>query len=126
MKLKRGPSGFWAAMHRMKLVRAHMPFWRVVVEAKLDRTARRWPEKHDGAVIAVYVWARTIEEAEALASLALQEGGMVTLTADAVKHVPAAAPSRTPKAALRGPVGYMARVEDEPAPSGPSRRDART
>ena len=73
MKLRRGLSSLWAFLYRSKLVRAPMPFWRVVVEAKLDRRAKRWPRKFDSAVGAVFVWARTIEEAEGLSSLALSE-----------------------------------------------------
>ena len=42
-----------------------------MVEAKLDRRAKVWPERFEAAVAAVFVWARTIEEAEALASLAI-------------------------------------------------------
>ena len=55
MKLKRGgPSNMWAALYRARLVRARMPFWRVVVEAKLNRGAKRWPQKFDAAVTAVF------------------------------------------------------------------------
>jgi hypothetical protein len=125
MRLRRGPSGFWAAMHRWKVARARMPFWRVVVESEFDRRARKWPERYSGAVTAVYVWARTIEEAEGLASLALEEEGLVTLTADAIKVAPAARPSREAAAVMRGPLGYIARAEDETPTPGPSRRDAR-
>lgn len=118
MKLKHGPSRFWARLYRWRLARAPMPFWRVVVEAKLDRGARRWPRRFSAAVTAVFVWARTIEEAEALALLALEREGLAGLTADAVKHPPAAAPRREPAAVARGRIGFVARTEDEPA--GPS------
>lgn len=125
MKLKRGPSAFWAAMHRWRLVRPHMPFWRVVVEARFDRGARRWPERYDGAVAAVFVWARTVEEAEGLAGLAMQDEGLTPVTADAVKCPPAAAPRKAPGAISRGAFGYLARAEGETPTPGPSRRDAR-
>ena len=125
MKLKRGPSGFWAAMHRLRLARARMPFWRVVVEAALDRTTRRWPAHLDGAVTAVFVWARTVEEAEGLAALALEAEGLVVLTADAMKIPPAAPPRRESAAMSRSALAFLARV-DADAPQHPSpRRDAR-
>ena len=122
MSLKRGPSGFWATMHRWKLARARMPFWRVVVEAEFDRREKQWPERFVGVVTPVFVWARTIEEAEGLASLALEAEGLVTLTADAIKVPPAARPSREPAAVMRGPLGYIPRAEDETPSPGPSRR----
>jgi len=98
VKLKRGASRFWAFMHRSKLVQGRMPFWRVVVEAKLDRSMRKWPRKFDTAITAVFVWAYTIEEAEGLAALALQEEGLQAITADAKKSSPSAAPKRAPTA----------------------------
>ena len=72
MKLKRGLSRIWAYLYRVKLARPHMPFWRVVVEARLDRRAKNWPKRFDTAVAPVYVWARTIEEAEGLAARGLR------------------------------------------------------
>lgn len=125
MKLKPGPSAFWARMHRWRLARARMPFWRVVVEARFDRSARRWPERYDGVVTAVFVWARTVEEAEGLASLALQDEGLTPVTADAMKCPPAAPARDEPTAVSRTPFGYIARAEDETPTPGPSRRDAR-
>lgn len=125
VKLKRGPSAFWAAMHRWRLVRARMPFWRVVVEARFDRSARNWPDRYDGAVAGVFVWARTIEEAEGLASLAMQEEGLTPVTADAVKCHPAGPPRAAPAAISRSAFGYLARAQDEAPTPGPSRRDAR-
>jgi hypothetical protein len=124
VRLKRGLSGFWAWLYATKLARAPMPFWRVVVEAKLDRRARSWPKRYDGAVAAVFVWARTIEEAEGLAALALEEEGLEALTADAVKCPPAAAPKRTPMAVARSDLGFLTRPEDEARADGSSRRDA--
>ena len=121
VRLKQGLSRFWAFMHRRRLVRAHMPFWRVVVEAKLLHVAADWPEDADAAVVAVFVWARTIEEAEGLAALALEEEGMEALTADAKKHAPAAAPRRSRAAVARSEYGFLQRGDDETA----SRRGAR-
>jgi hypothetical protein len=94
-------------MHRWKLARAPMPFWRVVVEAKPNLSARAWPETLECAVVAIYVWARTIEEAEGLAALALEEQGFRSITADAVKHPPVARPRRQPAAVARGPYGFL-------------------
>ncbi len=122
MKLKRsGPSGVWAALYRARLVRARMPFWRVVVEAKLDRRAKRWPQKWDAAVTAVFVWARTIEEAEGLAALALQEEGLVAVTADAKKCPPAAAPRKEPAAVARTELGFLERIDKSGAKPSRSR-----
>ena len=93
-----------------------MPFWRVVVEAKVDRRIRRWPSQIDTAVTAVFVWARTIEEAEGLAALALEEEGLEAVTADAVKCAPAAMPRRRPQAVARTELGYVTHADnDEPA-----------
>jgi len=121
VKLKLGLSRFWAFMYRRRLVRAHMPFWRVVVEAKLLGRAGNWPEGADAAVVALFVWARTIEEAEGLAALALEEEGLQALTADAKKDAPAAAPRRTPGAVARSEYGFLQRADD----GASSRRGAR-
>jgi len=123
VKLKRGVSRFWALMYRLGFARRHMPFWRVVVEAKLDRGARDWPKEHDTAVTAVWVWAATIEEAEALASLALQAEGLEALTADAKKSPPAARPRREPMAVARSEIGFVPKLDQEAADA---RRGART
>lgn len=125
MKLKRGASQFWAFMHRAKFARGRMPFWRVVVEAKLDRGMRKWPRKFDTAVTAVFVWAYTIEEAEGLAALGLQEEGLQAVTADAKKCPPSAAPKRVPTAVARTELRFLPRLEGETGAEGPSRRDAR-
>jgi len=125
VRLKRGLSRFWPALYRAKLARAHMPFWRVVVEARLDRRAKKWPRKFVAAVTCVFVWARTIEEAEGLAVLALEEEGLEALTADAKKTAPAAAPRRTPAAVARSELGFLPRLDGETGAEGPSRRDAR-
>jgi hypothetical protein len=125
VKLKRGLSNFWAFVYRSGFMRPRMPFWRVVVEAKLDRRARDWPAKYDAVVAPVYVWARTVEEAEGLAALALEAEGMKPLTADAVKCAPAAAPRSQPAAVARGEWGFLARPENEAHSQDPSHRDAR-
>ena len=125
MKLKRGLSGFWAYMYRARLVRPPMPFWRVVVEARLDRRARNWPKRFASAVAPVYVWARTIEEAEGLAALALEGEGLEALTADAKKCAPAAAPRREPAAVARGEYGFLPRIDGETSANGQPRRGAR-
>ncbi|PZO51734.1 MAG: hypothetical protein DCF16_10730 [Alphaproteobacteria bacterium] len=125
MKLKRGLSGFWAFLYRSKLARAPMPFWRVVVEAKLDRRVKAWPKRHDAAVVAIYVWARTIEEAEGLAVLAVEDDGLKAMTADALKCAPAAAPRQQPAAVARSAFGFLTSAEDETRAGGASRRDAR-
>lgn len=125
MKLKRGLSRFWSAMFKIKLARARMPFWRVVVEAELDRDMRRWPRGQERAVVAVYVWAQSIEEAEGLAALALENEGMIALTADALKCQPAAAPRREPGAVARGRIGYLPLLESEPGGRRSSSRSTR-
>lgn len=125
MKLKRGLSRIWPVLYRASIVRAHMPFWRVVVEARLDRRVKNWPRRFDSAVAPVYVWARTIEEAEGLAALALEAEGLEALTADAKKCPPAAAPRREPAAVARGELGFLPRLDGETEAEGPSRRDAR-
>jgi len=124
LKLKRGLSRFWRFAFRAGFVRAPMPFWRVVVESKLDRRTRAWSRKYDGAVAAVFVWARTIEEAEGLAVLALEDEGLEPVTADAVKCPPAAAPKTTPQAMARSDIGFITNVEDEQTANGSSRRGA--
>lgn len=125
MKLKRGLSGFWGFLYRAKLARPPMPFWRVVVEARLDRRAKRWSRRFDSAVTAVFVWARTVEEAEGLAALALVEEGLEAITTDAKKCAPAAAPRRVATAVARSEIGFLEHVDGEADAAGPSRRDAR-
>lgn len=126
MRLKRGISRFWAFLFRARIVQARMPFWRVVVEARLDRRTKAWPDGVQAVVAPVYVWARTIEEAEALAALAIEEEGLDALTSDAVKAPPAAAPRSVPAAVARGDWGFLERHEGGAGAEGPSRRDART
>jgi len=125
VKLKRGLSRIWAYLYRVKLARAHMPFWRVVVEARLDRRAKNWPRRFETAVAPIYVWARTIEEAEGLAALAVESEAMEALTCDAKKCAPAAAPRREPTAVARGELGFLPRLDGETGAEGTSRRDAR-
>ena len=122
---RRGPSRFWAFAFRAHLVRMHMPFWRVVIECRPARALRWWPKDAETAVVAVFVWARTIEEAEGLASLALESDGLATVTADAVKADPAARPRKTPAAIARSDLAYLARVSDGAPISPPPRRGAR-
>lgn len=124
-RLARGTSRIWAFLFRAKLARPHMPFWRVVVEAKLDRRARKWPRRHDAVVTAVFVWAQTIEEAEALGALALEPEGLIPLTADAAKCAPSAPPRREAGAVARTELRYLPRLEQEPGVGGTPRRDAR-
>lgn len=124
MKLKRGLSGIWPSLYRLGLAQARMPFWRVVVEAKLDPNAkRRWPSDAETAVTAVFVWARTIEEAEGLAALALEHEGLEAITSDAQKAPPAAAPRRLPAAVARTELTFL-QLQDGEGAEGPSRRDA--
>ena len=125
MKLARGPSRFWTTMFRFGFANAQLQLWRVVVEARLDREKRAWPAHLDRAVTAVFVWARAMEEAEALATLALEQEGLKAVTADAVKCTPCVAPSRGPGAAARTPLRYLARLDSEAASQPPSTRGAR-
>jgi len=124
VKLGRGPSKIWPALYRLGLARARLPFWRVVVEAKLG-ASMRLARKHGFAVTAVFVWARTIEEAEGLASLALEEEGLEVQTADAKQCPPAAAPKNVPAAVSRTELAFLPRIDGETGASGPSRRGAR-
>jgi hypothetical protein len=126
VKVKRRTSAFWALLYRARIVRAHMPFWRVVVEAKLNRRiGKKWPKDMEGAVTAVFVWARTIEEAEGLAALALEEEGLDALTADAVKCPPSAPPKRKAMATTRTELGFLPRLDGDARMDGPSHRGAR-
>jgi hypothetical protein len=125
VKLKRGVSGFWAWAYRAKLARPPMPFWRVVVEARIKVRQRRWPAAADCAVAAVFVWARTIEEAEAHAVLALEREGLAALTADARKCAPAAAPRRQAGAVARSEFGFLARLPGETRANDAASRGAR-
>jgi hypothetical protein len=99
-----------------------MPFWRVVVEAKLGE---RWPGKYASVVTAVFVWARTIEEAEGLASLGLEVEDLTVVTADAKQCPPAAAPTRLPSAVSRTELAFLPRFDGESSAEGPSKRGAR-
>jgi hypothetical protein len=123
LKRSRLPSPFWAFLFRHKLVRARMPFWRVVVEAKPNAEARAWPADLGAVVGAVFVWARTIEEAEGLAQLAVEAEGLEPLTADAMRVPPAARPQGAPATAGIGEWGFLPRPGQDAAAG--SRRDAR-
>lgn len=130
MKLKRGPrsgpSRFWAFAFRTHMARMRMPFWRVVCECRPLRTMRAWPAHAEAGVAGVFVWARSSEEAEGLAALALEAEGYVTVTADAKKADPAARPRAEPVAVARTAFAYLPRLAgDEPATPQPPRRGAR-
>jgi hypothetical protein len=112
-------------LHRLGLVHARMTFWRVVVEGRLNRSARRWPAHAEGAVMAVFVWARSIEEAEGLASLAAEDEGLDALTSDAKKAPPAASPKIEPGAVARGEIRFLPRIDGDTRTDPPSRRGAR-
>jgi hypothetical protein len=98
-----------------------MPFWRVVVESQVGRSARACPPGCDRAIAGVFVWARTIEEAEGLAALALEAEGLLPVTVDALKAPPTARPSREPNAVARTAIGFLQRAEHD-APATPSAR----
>jgi hypothetical protein len=115
MKRVRLPSPFWAFLYRRKLIRAPMPFWRVVVEGRPKPGARDWPADLGAVVGAVFVWARTIEEAEGLAQLAVEAEGFEPITADAVKTAPAARPRAAPGSAGAGEWGFLSRGGETPA-----------
>lgn len=109
-----GPSRFWAMLFRLRLARYAMPFWRVVVEVRPMRGRREWPREADVGVTGVFVWARSSEEAEGLAMLALEEERLGAVTADAKKADPAAQPRKHPAAVARTPLRYLARIREEP------------
>ena len=113
LPVRRAPSRFWSGLHRLGLARAKLPFWRVVVEGKLNPRMKTASARWGRAVAGVFVWARTIEEAEGLAALALRDEGVETVTADAVRWPPGAAPSRTPQAVARTPFGYLPLQEED-------------
>ena len=129
MKLKRcrrkGPSWLWALLMRLHFTRMHMPFWRVVAECRPAKPLRRWPANADVAVTGVFVWARSSEEAEGLAALALEQEGLSVLTADAAKSLPAARPRRSPAAVARTEFAFLPRLEPDAPTAPPPRRGAR-
>lgn len=126
MKLARkpvgGPSRFWALCYRLRLARFAMPFWRVIVEVRPMRGRREWPRDVDVGVTGVFVWARSAEEAEGLAMLALEEERLGAVTADAKKTDPAARPRKSPIAFARTPLRYLPRLQDEAPRAQPPRR----
>jgi hypothetical protein len=121
VKRARLPSPFWAFLIRRGLARPQIPFWRVVIEARPDHAQRAWPADLGAVVGAVFVWARTIEEAEGLARLAVEGEALTPLTADAVRAPPAARPRAAPCVAGVGEWGFLPRAGEDSA----SRRDAR-
>ncbi len=122
---RRGPSRFWAALYRLRVIRYHMPFWRVVAECRPMRMLRHWPADAETAVTAVFVWARTSEEAEGLAALALEREGLAIVTADAVKAAPGARPRKAPAAIARTDYSFLARMHGPEPAAPPPRRGAR-
>lgn len=129
MKLKRchrrGPSRFWALAHRIGAAKMRMPFWRVIVECQPMIKHRGWPVNADLAVTGVFVWARTSEEAEGLAMLALEDEGMAAGTADARKEAPSARPRKQPAALARTGFVYLPRFGSDQPLSPPPRRGAK-
>lgn len=113
LRVMRAPSRIWSSLHRLGLARARLPFWRVVVEGRLDHRERQWPSHLSRAVTGVFVWARTVEQAEGLAALALQHEGIEAITADAVRWPPGAVPSSTARAVARTPFGFMPRMDED-------------
>lgn len=109
-----GPVWLWRQLYRWRIVRPPMPQWRVVVEAHPDRSQRAWPPDIDGAICTVLVWAPTVEEAEALAQLAIQAEGLTPSTADAVKFPPSTAPARDAKAMRRTGFAFYGPLPDSP------------
>jgi hypothetical protein len=105
-------------MYRWRVVRARMPFWKVVVEAAPDRTRASWPVEIEGVVTTAFVWARTIEEAEGLARLALEADGLSTSTADAVRATPDCRPATAPEVARLAPYGFYGGLSVGGAPFG--------
>lgn len=126
MKLARrpanGPSRFWAFLIRARLARYAMPFWRVVVEVRPMRGRREWPREAEVGVTGVFVWARSAEEAEGLAMLALEEERLGAVTADAKKADPAARPRKRPAAIARTPLRYLPRIHGAEPHAPPPRR----
>jgi hypothetical protein len=105
---------FWRALYACGLARAHMPQWRVVVEAKplLPRSCVSGAPA-DGAVVSVFVWAGESEEAEAYARLAVEAEGFIVLTADATLEQPLTRPATAPGAVAR--TGYAYYGQEPPA-----------
>ncbi|MFZ4120491.1 MAG: hypothetical protein ACOYKM_02415 [Caulobacterales bacterium] len=108
---------FWRFMYRAGFARAAMPHWRVVVEAVPDRLRGHWPAEVEGMVVSVFVWARTPEEAEGLAQLAVDAEGLCLITADAARAPPACAPSAEPKVVARTDFAYFGRIDDHDPPA---------
>lgn len=102
-----------------------MPFWRVVAECRPSKPLRFWPVSADVAVTALFVWARTSEEAEGLAALALEEEGLSVATADASKIAPAARARRTPAVIARTDFAFLRRMHSDEPLAPPPRRGAR-
>jgi hypothetical protein len=121
MKVGLGDAWFWRFLHRAGVLRAHMPQWRVVVEGRPVRPQRNAQGAAiGGVVVGVIVWAEDVEEAEALARIAVEAEGFGAMTADAVRIAPQTPPSRESRAMARTP---FADYPDEAAPEHrPSKR----
>lgn len=87
----------WRILHRLKLLKASMPQWRVVVEAR----PRLGAPAAAGLVVGMLVWAHDAEEAEALASLAVEAEGFAPMTADATQVAPQWPPTREAQVVAR-------------------------
>lgn len=105
--MKVGISGgaFWRLAYRLGWVRAHLPQWRVVVDAR-PKAPIASPDGSpiSGAVCGVIVWAQDPEEAEAIARLCVELEGYDAITADANPIAPQSPPKREPQAVAR--TGY--------------------
>jgi hypothetical protein len=106
----------WRALFRWKLARVRMGMWRVVVEATPNVPMRG--RETAAVVTGVWVWANDAEEAEALASLAIESEGFSVLTADASPAPPEAAPLREAGAIARTALSFY----DSPPTRGPDAR----
>lgn len=121
LKEGRGDGWFWRLVYRAGLARPQMPHWRVVVEAAPDRARRSWPEEVEGAVVSVWVWARTAEEAEGLAQLAIDEEGLSPITADAMREPPESGPRAESGAIARSGYVFYGKIGEGSAPVGRQR-----
>ncbi len=126
MRVGPGAGFMWRALYRWKLIRPAMPQWAVVVEATPDRTRRPWPAEVEGVVVNITVWARTVEEAEGLAQLAVFEEGLSPVTADANSTPPVTAPSREPKAVFRSDFAFFGRIEEDAPRMPPLSRESQS
>jgi hypothetical protein len=122
LKVGLGGAWFWRSLYRAGLVRPPMPQWRVVVEARPVRP-RRTPlgEVIGGVVVGVIVWAEDVEEAEALARIAVEADGLGAMTADGVRIAPQTRPAKESGAVARTPYALYPE-EGAPEPRSTKRR----